>query len=76
MCERGPAYLYHVGGEGVGAADEAKHSRLVSNDTPELLQRLPDKRARPFRVDRAHRFHLRKGAERERGTRFCRIIHN
>lgn len=70
MFEKCSTYLYHVGGEGVGAADEAKHSRLISDDTPELLQSLPHERARLFRVDGAHRFHLQEqGGERKGGAK-------
>ena len=70
MCGKDPTYLYHVGGEGVGAADEAEHSRLISDDTPELLQSLPDERARLFWIDGAHRFHLQaQRDEREKGGR-------
>lgn len=52
------SHLDHVGGEGVGAADEPEHRGLVPDHAPQLLERLAHEGARLFRVDGVHLLHL------------------
>lgn len=46
--------LDHVGGEGVGTADEAEYCGLVPDGAPELLKSLAHEGASLLRVDRVH----------------------